>query len=198
MSETTKKAKAALRASMRGLLLEMTEETRHAASVRACERLTTLDAFRNAQVVMLYMPLETEVDLTSAALRCFQLGKTICVPRVDWQKRDILPVEITSFEDRMDVDEHGVRSPSQGRPVSPAIIDLIVVPGLAFDATGRRIGRGGGYYDRFLSHLRPDAVKIGLAFDQQMVDEVPVDPWDLNMNSIVTDRRATQVSTKCA
>jgi 5-formyltetrahydrofolate cyclo-ligase len=189
--ESTKNAKRALRARMRALLLDMDDASRHLASVRACERLAGLEAFRNALVVMLYMPLETEVDLTSTALRCFQMGKTICVPRVDWDRRDMVPIEVTSFDARMDTDEHGVRAPRYGRPVSPLLIDLVVVPGLAFDVAGRRLGRGGGYYDRFLAKLRPDAVKVGLVFDEQIVDEAPIEAWDITVDCVVTDRRVT-------
>ncbi len=189
--ETITEAKRAMRARMRSLLLDMDDASRHAASIRACDRLAGLEAFRTALVVMLYMPLETEVDLTSSALRCFQMGKTICVPRVDWERKDMVPVEVTSFDDRMDTDEHGVRAPRYGRPVSPLLIDLVVVPGLAFDVAGHRLGRGGGYYDRFLSRMRPDATKVGLVFDEQIVDAVPTDPWDLTVDYVVTDRRVT-------
>jgi 5-formyltetrahydrofolate cyclo-ligase len=192
MTDTTKNAKIALRTRMRGVLTDLDQASAHLASLRACERLTALDPFRSAQIVMLYMPLPMEVDLTTIALRCFQSGKTICVPRVDWEKRDMVPVEVTTFDDRMAPDAHGVRSPREGRPISPLLIDLIVVPGLAFDAAGRRIGRGGGYYDRFLARLRPDTFKVGLAFDEQIVDEVPVDDWDVNVDSVVTDRRVTR------
>lgn len=195
MDDSVKNEKTSLRAKMRSMLLEIDDGSRHVASINACERLTALDSFRHALVVMLYMPLPTEVDLTSGALRCFQSGKTICVPRVDWARKDMIPVEVTSFDDRMDTDEHGIRAPRYGRPVSPLLIDLIVVPGLAFDAAGRRIGRGGGYYDRFLARLRQDCVKVGIAFDEQMVDQVPVDDWDINMDCVITDRRATHTKT---
>ncbi len=139
---------------------------------------------------MLYMPLATEVDLTTAAMRCFQAGKTVCVPKVDWNRRDMSAVEVSTFDDHvMDIDEHGLRSPRDSQPLPPRSIDLVVVPGLAFDTHGNRLGRGGGFYDRFLSRLRHGATSVGLAFDFQIVDTVPADERDVSVDLVVTDRR---------
>ena len=89
----------------------------------------------------------------------------------------------------MEIDEHGLRTPRDGQPLPPIAIDLVVVPALAFDTTGNRLGRGGGYYDRFLSRLRRAATTVGLAFDVQIVDELPVDERDVRVEVVVTDRR---------
>ena len=141
-------------------------------------------------MVMLYMPLATELDLTPAAISCFQSGQTVCVPRVDWKGRDMVPVEISSFDDEvMEVGEHGVRTPRGGRPLVPHLIDLVIVPGLAFDPSGNRLGRGGGFYDRFLRRLRRSATTVGLAFDVQIIDTVPANDRDFAVTTIVTDRR---------
>jgi 5-formyltetrahydrofolate cyclo-ligase len=184
--------KAGIRASMRAMLAAMTPEERHTASSAACRRLVGLDAFRSASVVMLYMPMSSEVDTTSAALRCFQLGKVVCVPKVIWERKDMYAVEVNSIDDHyMEIDEHGIRTPRGGRLAVPESIDLVVVPGLAFDAGGNRLGRGSGFYDRFLARLRPSASAIGLAFDAQIIDEVPVDERDVRVNRVVTDRRVT-------
>ena len=190
MTDTNDPGKASIRATMRARLAELDAERMHAASVSACRRLIGLEAFDHASVVMLYMPLAREVDVTAAAIRCFQLAKTVCVPRVDWERRDMAPIEITTFDDHvMDTDAHGVRTPREGRLVLPAMIDFLVVPGLAFDLLGRRLGRGGGYYDRFLGRLRRSALTVGIAFDEQIIDEVPVDDRDMSVDVVVTDRR---------
>ena len=75
----------------------------------------------------------------------------------------------------------------------PTLIDLVVVPGLAFDSGGNRLGRGGGFYDRFLARLRRSAVTIGLAFDLQIIDRVPADDRDFAVGTIVTDRRVCHI-----
>ena len=192
MSKPDDQQKADLRRQVQAKLAAMNDEQRHDGSVAACSRLTALEVFQHASVVMLYMPLTSEVDLTGVAIRCFQTGKTVCVPRVDWKRRDMEPVEVTSFDDHvMEVDEHGIRMPRGGAPIPPTLLDLVVVPGLAFSADGHRLGRGGGYYDRFLGRLRRAATTIGLAFDVQITDEVPVEDRDVSMDIVVTDRRVT-------
>lgn len=194
MAEELDKSKAQIRTEMKAHLAEMGDASRRTASLAACDRLTALDAFLHASVLMLYMPLATEVDVTPVALRCFQLNKTVCVPKVDWHRREITPVEVASFDDRvMDIDEHGIRTPRSGRAVSPSLLDLVVVPGLAFDAAGHRLGRGGGYYDRFLARLRPSSTKIAIIFDCQMIDAVPSIEHDVPVDIVVSDRRVTHV-----
>jgi 5-formyltetrahydrofolate cyclo-ligase len=192
MSQSSPNPKSELRRQVRAAMATLDAETRHDASVRACARLGELDEFNHASVVMLYMPLASEIDVTPLALRAFQQNKTVCVPRMDWQRDAIVPVDVTSFDDRvMDVDEHGIRVPKHGRTISPSMIDLVVVPGVAFDALGNRLGRGGGHYDRFLAKLKPAATKIGIAFDAQIVDAVMTFHHDVPMDIVVTDRRVT-------
>lgn len=187
--------KADIRADMRQRLNALSDQDRQGQSAAACARLATVDAFRHANVVMLYMPLAREVDLTPAAIRCFQLGKTVCVPRVDWDRHDMTPVEVSSFDDHvMDVDIHGLRQPRDGRPVLLSLIDIVVVPGLAFDTQGNRLGRGGGFYDRFLTRIRPGCTRIGLGFDFQIVDHVPVNERDMSVDIVVTDRRVAHTN----
>ncbi len=186
-------AKKQMRADMRCVLEQLSPEQRHAASVAACIRVMALEVFKHAGTVMLYLPMTSEIDVTGIAVRCFREGKTVCVPRVDWKRHDMLALEVDSLDDHvLEVDEHGVRTPREGRPVPPSMIDVIIVPGLAFDQRGTRLGRGGGYYDRFLARVRDNgATTIGIAFDQQIVDEVPAAPHDLAVDRVVTDRRVT-------
>ncbi|MHC4429822.1 MAG: 5-formyltetrahydrofolate cyclo-ligase [Planctomycetota bacterium] len=187
---TDDRSKSLLRTRMRRVLAGMSQESRHEASQAACRRLVDLAAFRSASVVMLYMPLADEVDVTPVALRCFQTGKTVCVPKVDWEREDMEAVEVLAFDDHvMEVDEHGLRTPRDGAPVVPTTIDLVVVPGLAFDTAGFRLGRGGGYYDRFLGRLRRSATTVGVGFDSQLVEQVPAGDGDVAVGMIVTDQR---------
>jgi 5-formyltetrahydrofolate cyclo-ligase len=192
MTDAIARQKSELRAAMRGVLDAMSDEQRRSASLAACARLSELEAVRAASVLMLYMPLTREVDLTSFAVGCFRAQKTVCLPQVDWKRKQMKAVEVGSFDDDiMQVDEHGVRSPRDGRPVTPQSLDLVVVPGLAFDTAGRRLGRGAGFYDRFLCTLRRNAVKVGLAFDAQVAPTIPTLGHDCVMDVLVTDRRVT-------
>ena len=192
MSDEQSNNKVDIRGQVRAKLAAMTSQQQHDASVAACKRLVELTPFQDASIVMLYMPMANEVDLTPVAIRCFQAGKTVCVPSVDWRRKDMDAVEVHSFDDHiMELDEHGLRTPRDGVPLPTNLIDLVVVPGLAFDAHGHRLGRGGGYYDRFLSRLRRSATSIGLAFEVQMIDQIPINHDDVSVKIVVTDRRVT-------
>jgi len=190
MTEQIKQRKSEIRADMRARLSAMREEERRTASAAACAKVVAHETFRHAGAVMLYMPLSMELDVTGLAIRCFQDGRTVCVPRVDWKRREMDPVDVTSFDDHyMEIDEHGLRTPRHGRVMLPTAIDLVIVPGLAFDTSGRRLGRGGGFYDRFLARLRPSAATIGIAFDVQVIEDLPADVSDMSVDILVTDRR---------
>ena len=174
-------------------LTELDSVQRHSLSIAACRRVAELEVFSHALTVMFYMPISGEVDLTPLALSAFEQGKSVCVPRVDWNRHVMSPVEVNSFDDEdMETDERGIRTPVTGRPVPIREIDLVIVPGLAFDTHGRRLGRGGGFYDRFLSTLRGRTTTVGLVFDQQIAAIVPVDPHDVSVDLVVTDRRMSR------
>ena len=185
-------AKATLRDEIKITLGALSPEQLHTRSADACQKLLALEAIRRASTIMLYMPIPGEVDLTPAALWCFRYGKTVAVPTVDWKRRDMRLVEVTTFDDEfMDVDERGIRTPRDGRPLPADLVDVIVVPGRAFDTEGRRLGRGGGFYDRFLNRYADRPTLVGLAFDAQIVEHVPTAAHDIPMDFLVTERRTT-------
>ncbi len=187
--------KKRIRTEVRSRLEALDAVQAHALSVRACARFLETEFFQSALTVMVYLPTPGEVDVAPIAIRCFQERKTLCAPRIDWDHRRMTPVEIRGFDDRFEVRRHGVREPVDGRPVPLEEIDLIIVPGLAFDASGARLGRGSGFYDRFLSQpaLRRTATRCGVCFDFQVVDEIPLDPHDVHLDAIVTDRRTIRI-----
>jgi 5-formyltetrahydrofolate cyclo-ligase len=192
MLDRTSQSKRDLRSTIKARLAELSPQQLHDGSVAACQRVLQLESFAHASVVMMYMPLDREVDVTPIALQAFRAGKTVCVPRVDWERHDMTPVEVTSIDDRtMEVDEHNLRTPRSGRLVMPSLIDLVIVPGLAFDTSGNRLGRGGGFYDRFLARLRPGTARIGVCFDLQIIDRIPHVEQDMAVDLVATDRRLT-------
>jgi 5-formyltetrahydrofolate cyclo-ligase len=196
MTDSLRDAKSELRQLMREHLGAMSEDERRRASSDACARLCRREAFRHASVIMLYMSVAGETDATPAAIRAFQLGRTVCVPRFDWDRGWTRVIEVTSFDDHyLEIDEHGVRPPRGGQLIVPETVDVVVVPGLAFDARGHRLGRGDGYYDRFLARLPQSTTTIGLCFDHQIVDNVPVDETDRGVDLVVTERRVTRAQT---
>jgi len=181
-------SKPVVRKLLRERLAAMNEASRHEKSQAACSLLIGCPEFAAAEVVMLYLSMPSEVDTAPLALRCWQQGKTVVVPSVSWHQRRILPVEINSLQSGLSTTEHGVREPVAGNPIPVELVNLVVVPGLAFTGQGHRLGRGMGFYDRFLSQADFMGLSCGLAFEEQIVDSIPVLDHDISLGMLVTDR----------
>jgi 5-formyltetrahydrofolate cyclo-ligase len=136
---------------------------------------------------MMYLSLPHELDTSEAILCAWQMGKTVVVPKVSWQQRHMIPVQINSLETGFSEEVPGLRNPTTGAPVPFEDIDLVVAPGLGFDRKGNRLGRGGSYYDRFFSNKELKAAKCGFAFAEQVVETVPVTEHDVPVDMLVTD-----------
>ncbi len=160
---------------------------RYARSLAACKHLVQQPEFLSADVVMIFLSLPDEVDTAALALAAWQMNKTVCAPQVLWEHRRMMPVEITSLDTNMRVSQHDVQEPIEGRPIPLEMLDLVVVPGVAFDRHGRRLGRGGGFYDRFLAQNGLAAKSCGLALREQLVDDLSAEPHDQSVKMIVTD-----------
>jgi 5-formyltetrahydrofolate cyclo-ligase len=199
MAETSGGAvtKATIRRQLRERLSAMTDAERHAKSVQACGLVTSSPEFQAASVVMLYLSTQQEVDTAPIALRCWQAGKTVVVPKVSWDQRRMLPTEITSLTTGMTTTGAGVREPIGGKPMPVGMIDMVVVPGLGFTDHGHRIGRGMGFYDRFLGQGEFLGLSCGLAFGEQVVPELPVLEHDMALSMLVTDRGIRRFATNC-
>ena len=189
-------SKAVIRKQLRETLAAMGEADRHAKSAAACRLIATSAEFDAARVVMLYLSTPTEVDTASLALKCWQQNKSVVVPKVSWDQRRMLPVEISSLKDAMTM-TGPVREPVSGKPIPLDLIDLVIVPGLGFTPTGYRIGRGMGFYDRFLAQQEFIGTSCGLAFDDQLVPELPVLDHDIPLSMLVTDRGLRRFATNC-
>lgn len=189
--------KPALRRALREKLGALTEAQRHQKSLAACSFLAASAEFHTARVVMLYLSMASEVDTSPLALKCWQSGKTVVVPKVSWNQRRMLPVEISSLTDQVATSGLGVREPMSGKPVPVDLIDLVVVPGLGFTDKGFRIGRGMGFYDRFLAQPDFVGVSCGLAFEEQVVEDLPVLDHDVPLSMLVTDRGVRRFATNC-
>jgi len=190
--------KSALRRQLRDKLAAMTDDARHHKSILACSFVASSPEFATARVVMLYLSTPTEIDTTPLALKAWQAGKTVVVPKVSWDQRRMLPVEINSLNDHMTTSGPGVREPAEGKPVPVDFIDMVIVPGLGFSDKGYRIGRGMGFYDRFLAPNEFIGISCGLAFDEQIVaGEFPVLDHDIPLSMLVTDRGIRRFASNC-
>jgi len=183
------KSKAAVRKELKTLLAGLSAGDRHRKSVAACNFLIAAPEFDSARVVMLYLSNPDEVDTAPLALKCWQAGKTVVVPKVSWDQRRMLPVEISSLQTGITTSEHHqIREPIAGKPIPTNLIDMVIVPGVGFSKNGYRIGRGMGFYDRFLAQPEFDGVSCGLAFAEQVIDDVPVLDHDMPLSMLTTDR----------
>lgn len=179
----TQADKAALRARVRQVRAALEPAYRADASLSICATIAALSAVTEARVVMVYGAAPDEVDLTELAERLRASGIRTLYPKVSSDQ--IVAIEVVDEAKLVD-GYRGIREPV-GEPVDPSIIDVVIVPGLAFDTTGGRLGQGKAYYDRFLP--RTQARRVAVAFDAQVVEQVPREPHDLLMHTIVTERR---------
>jgi len=179
--------KQTVRKQVRRELASMDEMTRYTRSLAACKHLVRQEEFARADVVMIFLSLPDEVDTSALALAAWQMDKTVAVPKVQWEHRRMMPVEITHLETGMTTVRHGVPEPAAGRPVPTEMIDLVIAPGVAFDRQGHRLGRGAGFYDRFLPQCDSRTVRCGLAFSMQVMDEMDAEPHDEPVDMLVTE-----------
>ena len=180
--------KERLRVRLQKSLLEMSEEERSEKSLKACKNLVSTPQFQRASTIMMYLSLPHEVDTSEAVLYSWQLGKTVVMPKVSWQQRHMIPVQISSLETGFSTEASGLRNPITGVPMPIEEIDLVVAPALGFDKEGNRLGRGGAFYDRFFANEQLNASRCGFAFAEQLVDSVPVEERDEPVDFLVTDK----------
>ena len=139
--------------------------------------------YKNANVIMIYVSFGNEVETHDIINCALKSGKRVIVS-VCTDGNTLIPVEITSLND-MIPNKYGILEPSVIKKYT-GNIDVVLVPGIAFDGAFNRVGFGCGYYDRFLSEY-PDTLKIGLGFSDQICDEIETDDNDIPMDIIVTD-----------
>lgn len=183
-----KAEKAALRKSLRDQLAALSQADLAAASHAACRRLCRTDDFAAARTVMLFLSLPGEIDTALALDHAFAAGKTVAVPSVHWDRLTMDAVLLPAREAPLETGRYGLRTPTAPQPVLLEQIDLVVIPGLAFDRTGHRLGRGAGFYDAFLAQPHLQATRCGLGLHLQLLPQLPVGPKDVPLHLLVTDK----------
>lgn len=164
------------------------EEERLRKSFKISEKLFALKDFIEAKTVLFYLSFDGEVDTQRMIRDSIKHGKRVAVPAIQKEHKKIIPSLIEEFDSELKMGPHGVRHPKEEhlRPVPLEHLDIVIVPGLAFDEAGNRLGRGMGYYDRFLSQLPKSVPTIGLAFDFQILrDFPPLEPHDFSVSKVL-------------
>lgn len=197
--------KAELRRRARETLGAVSSAELAGKSRAICERLGQWGPYVAATAVMVFLPLAGEVDVrglvwgesekggaggAGAAGGMLGGGKRVCVPRVDWERKVMEPAVVTAGMELV-AGWHGVMEPPrEAKGLAVEELDLVLVPGLAFDAAGHRLGRGAGFYDRFLADERlAGAVTCGVCLESQIVASVPREEWDVPVKAIATEGR---------
>jgi 5-formyltetrahydrofolate cyclo-ligase len=179
--------KTTLRTAVRALRHAQPEKDTLSAAIG--RRLRALAEYQVASVIMFYLDARSEVRTRSVLRDALADHKQVAVPQC---VGDELHAWRIAALDEVDVGAFGIAEPSTAlrakpeRQVDPRTIDLVLVPGIAFDRRGGRLGSGRGYYDRFATQVRSDCMLIGLAYDCQIVDELPTAPHDVPMHIVVT------------
>lgn len=182
--------KRILRAAVREARRAVAPADRTAASLAAARRALELPELEGVRAVLVYAALPEEIDPSPLAGALHAAGVRTAYPRVDAPGALVL-----HWSDGSDLQPGTMRipePPATSSIAAPDEFDAVIVPGAAFDATCRRLGMGGGFYDRLLPSLHSRAVTIGLAFDEQMVDEVPAQAHDVCVDIVVTPTRTVR------
>jgi 5-formyltetrahydrofolate cyclo-ligase len=186
-------AKALLRKQIRGALEKISQAARTTLSAQIRERLKEQAVWKKAGSILFFAPLPTEPDLWPLLEAAMAAGKIAALPRFNPSGKSYIACQVRNLESEIVAGKFGIREPAAPCPEIPlSRLDLILVPGVAFDWHGGRLGRGKGFYDRLLAGTR--GVKCGIAFDGQMVNDVPVGLSDVRMNFIMTPTRGAEIA----
>jgi 5-formyltetrahydrofolate cyclo-ligase len=162
-----------------------------AFSNKIIDTIMELTEFKNFKNIMLYLSFNNEVNTYPLVKWCFDNNKTVIAPYCIQSNKEIVPYKITNLENDLIKSTFGVMEPNHNllEKVNIEDIDLIIVPGVAFDEHCNRIGFGAGYYDRFLCKKSKNTPAIGVAYDYQIIDKVPTDEYDVPLDFIITEKR---------
>lgn len=178
--------KEGLRQDFRVRRANLGDTNRAEASRRICATIIALHQYKNAANVALYWPMAEEIDIRPVIADMLGSGRKVFLPRVIKKPRQLEFCPYTGDPDSLAPGPFGLREPRTA-PVEVDTIGVVFVPGLAFDLHGHRLGYGTGFYDRFLKTTQ--ATRIGVAFDIQTIDILPIAEHDVAMNLIVTETR---------
>ena len=184
-----KTQKAEIRKEILGILRSQDHASRSERSRRIQDKFLSSDEYRASKVILAYVSMASEVDTSYIIERSLEDGKKVAVPYIDTLNQEIVASELISIDNLVD-GPYGTKEPQNGpaRAIEFEEIELIVIPAIAYDRNNMRLGRGKGYYDRFLSDERlSSSKKIGLAFHFQVVDLLPSDPHDVPVTRVITD-----------
>ena len=177
--------KALLRQQLRQELQQLPSSVRAETSEQLRGRLTAQQFWKDAPAILAFAPAKSEPDVWPAVLAAGAEGRKIYLPRYEAATDRYVPVVVEEPGSELRAGTHGILEPPEHCPIATVMpLDLILVPGVGFTSSGGRLGRGRGYYDRMLVEL--PGVRCGVAFDLQIISELPLEPHDARLDYLVT------------
>jgi 5-formyltetrahydrofolate cyclo-ligase len=160
-------------------------------SSRISERIFNLQEFEDARTISIYLHIGSEVRTREILARCIAQAKRVIIPVTNGTNKRLIFSEIKAPEKELETGNFGIPEPKTGflRPVPLEEAEIALVPGIAWDLRGHRLGYGGGYYDRSINSLHNHVLTVGLGYDFQIVREIPTTRYDRPVDKIVTERR---------
>ena len=179
-----KQRKALIREKVKTLIKRLSQDERKRKSLLIEKKLEALEPFRKAEKILFYWPLPGEPDIKNLIRKAKREGKVVALPLI--KGKDIRPYKFTSFRDLVK-GPWEILQPKEKKSLRLSLreLDLVFVPGLAFDKKNRRLGRGKGYYDRLLKRLPSKTLKIGIGFDCQVLRSLPFSLQDQRVDLVV-------------
>jgi 5-formyltetrahydrofolate cyclo-ligase len=182
-------SKTELRSQVRAALEKISPAVRAVESIGLCERLEP--QLHSARTILFFAPLPSEIDLWPLLEKSLQAGKTVALPWFDPATQTYLVRRVENLAGDIVTGKFGVREPASSCVEMPPMkFDLVLVPGVAFDVSGNRLGRGKGFYDRLLA--KTSGVKCGVGYDFQLLEKIPAEPHDAKVNFIFTPSRGVR------
>jgi 5-formyltetrahydrofolate cyclo-ligase len=180
-------SKATVRAQVAQSRRALSVAVRREKSAAISQRLSQLPAYQSSQLIGLYAATEDEVDTALIMANAREQSKQVCYPRVTSAEGHDMTFCAVDTSDDLQPGYRGILEPSSTDPIAQQQIDCLCVPGLAFDSHGHRLGRGAGFYDRWLATYT--GTRVALAFECQLVDTIPTQAHDQAVDCIITETR---------
>lgn len=174
------KSKAEIRRNAKTAVKSLSIDQKQSKSALIFKSIVDLDSIKSTKSVALYASLPDEV-YSLEAIEYLSESKRVFLPRVAGDDMDFYPYVAGTLS----TGAFGISEPQVGDAVEPSEIDVIVVPGVAFTISGKRLGRGKGYYDRYMSRSGFRATKVGVCYAEQIADDIPTEPHDIMMDCVI-------------
>ncbi|MBI1976250.1 MAG: 5-formyltetrahydrofolate cyclo-ligase [Candidatus Omnitrophica bacterium] len=191
-------AKEQIRRQMMERLRRQPSPSRQQKSQAILSRITALPEYLEVKWFFSYISMEHEVETIRLMEEGLAAGKRIVVPVILEEGKKSCSFSISEIRDclkEFEIGPFGIRQPKPQflQLVDPEVLEMAVIPGVAFGRDGHRLGHGKGYFDRFLRQLSPDCLKVGIGFDFQLLPELPNEPHDIPLDVIITDLEVLQI-----